>query len=191
MGFAKGLYLAEPYGVGVLALRRINVRGRGNGMIEVKDRIPARPNRIKITPEDGGEPFFATWERADEPIQDGTPVNKYLFDSIDEGGFFHTGLDDIEIAAQRVTTEAGWTTVKFSRPLSGVPRVFVMGGDDYIYSVKNITETSCMVAVKQLSPWIRLCKGFDPFSRFPSRLLYHILVVLSCAHRADLCSRGL
>ena len=93
-------------------------------MIEVKDRIPTKPNRIRIVPENG-DPFYAVWERADEPIEEGTPVNKYLFDSIDEGGHFPNALDDIEIDAQRVTLAAGWTTVSFQRPLSGVPRVFV------------------------------------------------------------------
>ena len=58
-------------------------------MIEVKDRIPTKPNRIRITPENG-DPFYAVWERADEPIEEGTPVNKYLFDSIDEVGIFQT-----------------------------------------------------------------------------------------------------
>ena len=89
-------------------------------MIEVKDRIPTKPNRIRIVPENG-DPFYAVWERADEPIEEGTPVNKYLFDSIDEGGHFPNALDDIEIDAQRVTLAAGWTTVSFQRPLSGVP----------------------------------------------------------------------
>lgn len=89
-------------------------------MIEVKDRIPTKPNRIRITPENG-DPFYAVWERADEPIEEGTPVNKYLFDSIDEGGHFSNALDDIEMDAQRVTLTAGWTTVLFQRPLSGVP----------------------------------------------------------------------
>ena len=93
-------------------------------MIEVKDRIPTKPNRIRIVPENGA-PFYAAWERADEPIEEGTPVNKYLFDSIDEGGHFSNALDDIEMDAQRVTLTAGWTTVLFQRPLSGVPRVFV------------------------------------------------------------------
>lgn len=67
-------------------------------MIEVKDRIPTKPNRIRIVPENGA-PFYAAWERADEPIEEGTPVNKYLFDSIDEGGHFSNALDDIEMDA--------------------------------------------------------------------------------------------
>lgn len=116
-------------------------------MIEVKDRIPTKPNRIRIVPENGA-PFYATWERADEPIEEGTPVNKYLFDSIDEGGHFSNALDDIEMDAQRVTLTAGWTTVPFQRPLSGVPRVFVSAADTAVVAVKNITRTSCQIAVR-------------------------------------------
>ena len=116
-------------------------------MIEVKDRIPTKPNRIRIIPENG-EPFYAVWERADEPIEEGTPVNKYLFDSIDEGGYFPSALDDIEMDAQRVTLTAGWTTVPFQRALSGVPHVFVSVADTAVVAVKNITHTSCQIAVR-------------------------------------------
>lgn len=50
-------------------------------MINVVDRVPTYPNRIKITREDGSTEFV-TWERADEPTVSGTPINKALFDSI-------------------------------------------------------------------------------------------------------------
>lgn len=50
-------------------------------MIDVIDRVPTYPNRIKITKEDGSTEFV-TWERADEPTVEGTPINKALFDSI-------------------------------------------------------------------------------------------------------------
>lgn len=117
-------------------------------MIEVKDRIPGIPNRIKITPVGGGAPFYATWERADEPLEIGTPVNKALFDSIDEELFAHTALDDIEIDAQQVSIAADWTTVNFTRQLSGIPRVFVSASDTLIISVRNITAESCQIAAR-------------------------------------------
>lgn len=116
-------------------------------MIEVKDRIPKKPNRILITPENGSAPFYATWERADEPIEEGTPINKVLFDSIDEGGFSFTGVDDIEMEARKITTNAEWTTIKFNRSFSGIPRVFTATQGKYIVAVQNITRTSCQIAV--------------------------------------------
>ena len=50
-------------------------------MIPVVDRVPTYPNRIKITTSDGVSEYV-TWERADEPTVEGTPINKALFDSI-------------------------------------------------------------------------------------------------------------
>ena len=42
--------------------------------LEFKDRVPQKPGRVKITPENGTA-YFATMERADEPLQEGTPLN--------------------------------------------------------------------------------------------------------------------
>ncbi len=42
----------------------------------MKDRIPTKPGRVLLTPEDGSTPFYATITRADEPTQEGTPLNK-------------------------------------------------------------------------------------------------------------------
>ena len=52
-------------------------------MINVVDRVPTYPNRIKVTKSDGTSEYV-TWERADEPTVPGTPINKALFDSIVE-----------------------------------------------------------------------------------------------------------
>lgn len=43
----------------------------------MKDRIPANPGRVLITPESGGAPYYATVTRADNPTQEGTALNKY------------------------------------------------------------------------------------------------------------------
>lgn len=57
----------------------------------MKDRVPTQPNRVKITRSDGSIEYVI-WERADEPTQEGTPLNKAsLFsDSVSE----RYGLDD-------------------------------------------------------------------------------------------------
>lgn len=39
------------------------------------DRKPTRPNRYKVTPENGAEPYYITLERADEPTEVGTALN--------------------------------------------------------------------------------------------------------------------
>ena len=42
----------------------------------MKDRVSAKPGRVKLTPEDGSPAFYATMERADNPVEEGTPLNK-------------------------------------------------------------------------------------------------------------------
>jgi hypothetical protein len=47
----------------------------------MKDRVPQNPGRVKITHADGTSEYV-TLERADNPTQIGTPLNKNtLFDS--------------------------------------------------------------------------------------------------------------
>lgn len=50
----------------------------------MKNRQPTMPGRIKLIGDDGIAKFY-TMERADEPIEEGTPINKAtLFDSANE-----------------------------------------------------------------------------------------------------------
>lgn len=42
----------------------------------MRDRQPTQPGRVKITPETGGEAFYAVMEMADEPTDIGTPPTK-------------------------------------------------------------------------------------------------------------------
>ena len=46
-----------------------------------KDRVPQKPGRVKITPENG-TPFYAIMERADEPIEVGTPLRAGVFNEM-------------------------------------------------------------------------------------------------------------
>ena len=48
--------------------------------IPVKDRISTYPGRVVLTPVDGGTNTF-DMVRADVPLEEGTPINKTLFDS--------------------------------------------------------------------------------------------------------------
>ena len=52
-------------------------------MIDVKDRVSTYPGRVKMTKVDGSSEYV-TLQRADSPTQEGTPLNKVLFDSIEE-----------------------------------------------------------------------------------------------------------
>lgn len=59
------------------------MQGRGISVIDVKDRVPTQPNRRKITYSDG-RVEYVTIEYADNPTEQGTPINKVLFDSIEQ-----------------------------------------------------------------------------------------------------------
>ena len=42
----------------------------------MKDRIPRNPGRMLVTPEAGGEAYYVSLTRADNPEQEGTPLNR-------------------------------------------------------------------------------------------------------------------
>jgi hypothetical protein len=52
-------------------------------LIDVKDRVSTYPGRVKLTRADGTSEYV-TLQRADVPSQEGTPLNKVLFDSIND-----------------------------------------------------------------------------------------------------------
>ena len=49
--------------------------------LEFSDRVPQKPGRVKITPENGAA-YYATMERADEPLIEGTPLNAKNFNEM-------------------------------------------------------------------------------------------------------------
>ena len=53
----------------------------------MENRIPTKPNRIKLTDDSGNSQYY-TMERADEPTVEGTPLNKAtLFDNENESRY--------------------------------------------------------------------------------------------------------
>lgn len=52
--------------------------------VPVVDRIPTYPGRVKLTPVDETNHIYDL-TRADQPIEEGTPINKRLFDSKADG----------------------------------------------------------------------------------------------------------
>lgn len=52
--------------------------------INFVDRVPTYANRMKITPE-SGTAYYATVERADSPITNGTPLSAETFNTMQEG----------------------------------------------------------------------------------------------------------
>ena len=50
------------------------------------DRKPTKPNRYKVTPE-GGNPYYVVLERADEPTEEGTPLNAATLNQLISAGY--------------------------------------------------------------------------------------------------------
>lgn len=52
------------------------------------DRVPSKLGRVKITPENGGTPYYAVVERADEPAVAGTPLSAANLNAAQEPWIF-------------------------------------------------------------------------------------------------------
>lgn len=55
------------------------------------DRVPSKVGRVKITPENGGTPYYAVVERADEPIVEGSPLSALNLNAAQEPWIFLNG----------------------------------------------------------------------------------------------------
>ena len=60
----------------------------------MRDRVPVNPGRVLITPENGDAVFYATITRADNPTQEGTPLNKATFLTDETAAFLGLESDD-------------------------------------------------------------------------------------------------
>ena len=75
-----------------------------NDFLQFVDRVPTLPNRKKITHEDNSVEY-ATIEYADEPIEDGTALNKL---NLNNGVANILGYNDVSV--EKTTTETPTTT---------------------------------------------------------------------------------
>lgn len=57
--------------------------------IKFVDRKAAKPNRYLLTPE-GGEAYYITLTRADEPIVEGTAINAEILNAL--AAYLETGV---------------------------------------------------------------------------------------------------
>lgn len=61
----------------------------------MKDRVPVNPGRVLITPENGSAAYYATMTRADNPTQEGTPLNKSSLLKDATAALFGLGTDAV------------------------------------------------------------------------------------------------
>ena len=61
----------------------------------MKDRVPVNPGRVLIAPENGSSAYYATMTRADNPTQEGTPLNKNSLLKDSTAALFGLGVDAV------------------------------------------------------------------------------------------------
>ena len=63
-------------------------------MIEVKNRVPTYPGRVIMTPVNG---MANTYDmvRADEPLEEGTPINAALFERLQKDSITEARIREI------------------------------------------------------------------------------------------------
>ena len=110
----------------------------------IVDRVPTYPGRIKLTPVSGMPDLFIM-ERADEPREEGTPIDKATLDSIIQSrltGRFYASTVTKEIISSKegLTTSpiplSGWTGETLLRKSGG----YVVSADSNYNSTAFINE---------------------------------------------------
>lgn len=95
----------------------------------MKDRVPANPGRVLITPENGSAPFYATMARADNPTQEGDPLDKNTLLKDATAAMFGKGTDALPDQILSVLSKAA---------------LWKQSGHDPIYTVetRRLSEVS-------------------------------------------------
>jgi len=104
-------------------------------MIEVVDRVPTYPGRVVLLPVSGQANTYDLI-RADEPIVEGTPINKALFDSINTemATMMQQVSDSLLVMSQRVDVGALSTGAIFGLYENGVMVPYIKLVNNYARS---------------------------------------------------------
>lgn len=108
-------------------------------MIEVLDRVPKYPGRIKLAPVAGQENTY-DMIRADEPVVEGTPINKALFDSI-------TAVASVTLAV------GNWTMGADGRYTQTVPVAAVSTNSEIVIVDCDLTADDADARVEIIEAW--------------------------------------
>lgn len=89
------------------------------------DRVPTKPGRIKITPEDGSSAWYGVMERADEPSVVGTPVNAANLNAMQRNGGLDANITVYVAVSGSDRTGNGSSTAPYqtiTKALSTIPK---------------------------------------------------------------------
>lgn len=115
--------------------------------VEFKDRVPSQPGKIRLIPVEGQRDIFIM-ERADEPIVEGTPLNKATFNSIVQsrltGRFYDvTAFTTLKNSTSGKTTPlptSGWTVTNNTSAVSSIYKVVASSAINSEYSVEKAVD---------------------------------------------------
>ena len=105
----------------------------------MQDRIPVNPGRVLIAPENGSAAYYATMTRADNPTQEGTPLNKANLLRDETAAKFGLGADAVpndvfnalafknisNLCIEKIQISKNWTAPKATNQIF---KVFAVGG---------------------------------------------------------------
>ena len=108
-------------------------------MIEVIDRIPTYPGRVKMTPVEGQSNTY-DMVRADQPTEVGTPLNRALFESIrsDVTALQHNVSDLVTSHAQKTTVGTLVPGTEFVLYEDGIRVPFIKLAGEYNSTGRNL-----------------------------------------------------
>lgn len=128
-----------------------------SNFLNVIDRIPTLPNRKKITHEDSNVEYV-TMEYADEPLVDGTIINKSLFDKIEPvGSTIKYNIPDVEQIQSGDGYIRNLIIPDYARPKETFDRCLIATNNGITYEkiskVKNIQSdiTAYSTSIVELS----------------------------------------
>ena len=128
------------------------------------DRVPSKQGRVKITPENGGTPYYAVIERADEPSVAGSPLSAANLNAAQENLVFSTATNtstwkSVYIATNGKDTNAG-TQASPMATIKGAIRkyakwhksldIFLLDGT-YTENLTAIATDQCSVSIRSNS----------------------------------------
>ena len=115
--------------------------------VNFKDRVPKYAGRVKLTPVSGQNNIY-TMERADEPTEQGTPLDKATFDSIIKsrltGRFYNVmPFPTVKSTTAGTTTPlptSNWTVTNLTSATSSIYKVVASSAINSEYSVEKAVD---------------------------------------------------
>ena len=128
------------------------------------DRVPSKPGRVKITPENGGTPYYAIMERADEPSVVGSPLSAANLNAAQESLVYSTATGtstwkSVYIGPSGKDTNAGTQTAPMATVKAAIRKyakwhkaldIFFLDGT-YTENIGAIATDQCNVAIRSAS----------------------------------------